>query len=70
MKTVTFPDTVIAKIFRRFPKCRLIHASNDPVYELGTSHSRYKGSISIEGKWTDAQLASAFAEIRKQAGEA
>jgi sugar phosphate isomerase/epimerase len=29
--------------------------------------ANYKGAISIEGKWTDAQLAAAFAEIRKQA---
>ncbi len=30
----------------------------------------YKGAVSIEGKWTEAQLAPAFAEIAKQAREA
>ena len=29
--------------------------------------SGYQGAISIEGKWDDAQLAPAFAEIAKQA---
>lgn len=29
--------------------------------------TNYNGAISIEGGWTDAQLAPAFAEIRKQA---
>ncbi|MES2660727.1 MAG: TIM barrel protein [Verrucomicrobiota bacterium] len=31
--------------------------------------SGYKGAISIEGKWTEAQLAPAFKEIAKQAAE-
>jgi sugar phosphate isomerase/epimerase len=31
--------------------------------------ANYNGAISIEGNWTDAQLAPAFAEIAKQAGE-
>lgn len=32
--------------------------------------SGYQGAVSIEGKWTDAQLAPAFAEIASQADEA
>lgn len=31
--------------------------------------SNYQGAMSIEGKWTDEQLAPAFKEIAKQAGE-
>ena len=31
--------------------------------------ANYQGALSIEGKWSDAQLAPAFAEIAKQAGE-
>lgn len=31
--------------------------------------ANYQGAISIEGKWEDAQLAPAFAEIAKQAAE-
>lgn len=31
--------------------------------------SGYQGAVSIEGKWSDAQLAPAFAEIAKQAGD-
>jgi sugar phosphate isomerase/epimerase len=31
--------------------------------------AKYQGAISIEGKWNEAQLASSFAEIAKQAGE-
>jgi sugar phosphate isomerase/epimerase len=31
--------------------------------------AKYNGAISIEGKWTEAQLAPAFAEIAKQASE-
>lgn len=29
----------------------------------------YKGAVSIEGKWTDANIGPAFAEMAKQAGE-
>lgn len=32
--------------------------------------AKYNGAISIEGNWTEAQLAPAFAEIAKQAAEA
>lgn len=31
--------------------------------------TNYQGAMSIEGKWTDEQLAPAFKEIAKQAGE-
>ena len=31
--------------------------------------ANYQGALSIEGKWSDAQLAPAFTEIGKQAGE-
>ena len=31
--------------------------------------ANYQGAMSIEGKWTDEQLAPAFKEIAKQAGE-
>ena len=31
--------------------------------------ANYHGALSIEGSWTDTQLAPAFAEIAKQAGE-
>ncbi len=32
--------------------------------------ANFKGAVSIEGKWTDAQIGPAFAEMAKQAGEA
>ena len=31
--------------------------------------TNYKGAVSIEGKWTDANIGPAFAEMAKQAGE-
>lgn len=46
-----------------------VHGDDFRPYFRVLREAHYRGAISIEGSWTEAQLALAFAEIRKQAGE-